>query len=112
MNRTFGQTCLTLTLLALSLAFMLSVGSSTRRDAATAEAHVASMQLQSFAEEDDGAVAPDTADGEKAASCTPHERHCLSSKQDVTLARAEERPAHESKAFAAPSDEIPAKYRY
>jgi hypothetical protein len=111
MNRTFGHTSLTLALLALTLAATLSIGSDAGRDAVTTEAPVVSMQLQSYAEEHESAAALDAPEAEKAAHCMPHERHCLSSKQDLALARADERPAHESKAFAAPSDETPAKHR-
>jgi hypothetical protein len=111
MNRKFGHTCLVLALLSLSMAAALWIGFSAQRSGVTVQAHVASMQLQGFSETDESSVAPDTDEGEKSAACAPRDPHCPSAKQELTIALAADRPAHESKAFAAPSDEIPAKYR-
>jgi hypothetical protein len=111
MNRKFGQTCLVLALLSLSLAAALWTGLSAERKGLTVQAHVASVQLQGSSEADEGSAAPDADETEKSAACTPSDPHCPSVKQEFALAQAEGRQAPESKAFAAPSDEIPAKFR-
>ena len=109
MNRKFGQTCLVLALLSLSLAAALWIGLGAQRNGLMVQAHVASMQLQAFSEADEGSAAPDT--DEKSAVCTPSDPHCPSLKQEIALAQAEDRQAPESKAFAASSDEVPAKFK-
>lgn len=111
MNRKFGQTCLVLALLGLSLATALWIGLNAQGHGLTVQAHVASMQLQGFSEPDEGSAAPDADETEKGAACTPSDPHCPSLKQEFALAQAEDRPAPESKAFAASSDEVPAKFK-
>ena len=111
MNAKSGQTCLLLALLCLSLAAALSIGFGLQHNGVAVRAHVATMQLQGFAEPREDSVAPDADKGEKTALCAERGPHCPSAKEDLTLALMGDRQAHESKAFAAPSDEVPAKFR-
>ena len=111
MNVKSGQTCLVLALLCLSLAAALSIGFGLQHNGVTVRAHVATMQLQGFAEPGEVSVAADTNKGEKTTLCAERDPHCPSVKEDLTLALMSDHQAHESKAFAAPSDEVPAKFR-
>jgi hypothetical protein len=110
MNAKSGQTCLVLALLCLSLAAALSIGFSAQRSGVTVQAHVATMQLQGFAEPGEGSEASDTEKGDHTALCAQRDPQCPSVKEELTLALVEDRQAHESKAFGASSDEVPAKF--
>ena len=110
MNVKSGQTCLVLALLCLSLAAALSIGFSAQRSGVTVQAHVATMQLQGLTEAGEGSVAPDTDKGDNTALCAQHDPQCPSVKEELTVAVVEDRQAHQSKAFGASSDELPAKF--
>ncbi len=108
MNANAGRTCLAIALLSLSLAAALSVGLRALHQGVSAQAHTASMHLQSMAEEDDGSVAPN---GDKDARCAKRDQRCRPEHQEVVLALSDDRQPQDGKALVAPLDETPHKSR-
>ena len=102
MNTTSGRTCLILALLSLSLAAGMSIGLNARHTGVTVQAQLAMMQLQAGPETDEGSVAPDADEDEKAVTCAQRASHCPSPKQELALVLSDDRQPHESNAFAAP----------
>jgi hypothetical protein len=107
MNATFGRTCLMLGLLCLALAAALSVGFN-RHDGVTVQARMAStMLLQAEPDGDEVSAAPLSDESDKLASCT--ERDCPTPKQELALARSDDRQPLEGKTFVIAADEIRSK---
>jgi hypothetical protein len=106
MNATFGRTCLMLGLLCLALATALSIEVKARHDGVTVQVRTAStMLLQAEPDGDENAAAPDDDESGKLASCT--ERDCPTTlKQELALARSDDRQPVEGKTFVIAGDEI------
>jgi hypothetical protein len=108
MSANTARTYLAVALLSVSLAAALSVGLRAQNNGVTGWAHIAGMQLQGMADDENDSA---DAEGNKAGSSVQRDQRPQAQKQDLVLALSNDRQSQDTKTLGAPLDEPPRKAR-